>query len=580
MKQGFLSSNVVQENINILQAFMKKKKIDGFYISSFDPYLNEYVPLVNCHRYYFTGFSGSTAEAFIPQKGKVKLYVDGRYHEQADKEVDKKQVDVVKCGLGVGDSVVERLFLDIKNLKVKNLGIEGDRTSLKFYQEFLKICKVTSFIKNELADFINFLPLDSQKEVYFIEKEFRGADTKEKLKQIGLKPKEGIFATSLDSIAWITNCRGYHLPFQSAFMAKALVTSDKVHVFLDKLCPLNKSVKKNKHVIFYNIVGSDLEKYLKKIKLTLVKYSPGALNTADFSILKKIYNEKNLQVFDGLFKFHSIKSNEEMIEITKSFNRSNQAIANTIRFVREELNRGKRINEVEFYNAANDFYKDQGAVEQSFNTISAIGSNSSIIHFGSPSEFIKANYNDLMLLDTGAYYEGGFATDTTRTFLANPEKAYPSLKQKEIYTLVLKGLINAMTAVVPEGTLGIVIDGLARNPLLKAGYNYAHGTGHGVGINVHEPGINFSVRSMATIKIGQLVSIEPGIYLPGFGGVRLENIVLVEKHPEFNGMVRFKNMVFVGFDWSLIEESMLNEDEKDYLIKYEEECRLRGTNIS
>ena len=148
-----------------------------------------------------------------------------------------------------------------------------------------------------------------------------------------------------------------------------------------------------------------------------------------------------------------------------------------------------------------------------------------------------------------------------------------------MYTLVLKGLIAIETAVFPEGIEGKILDGLARAPMRKFGKDYMHGTGHGVGVHVHESGVRISSISDVPMKENQVVSLEPGIYIPGVGGVRLENIVIVEKHPYYDGLMRFKNMVFIGYDHNLIDESLLSQEEKDYIKTYEAECSKRGTSF-
>lgn len=571
----------IEKNIKALQAFMKKEGLDYFYISSFDPYLNEYVPMVNCHRFYVSNFSGSVAETLVPAEGKVRLYVDGRYHEQADLEADAKLVEVVKCDLGL-HSV---LLGDIQKFKPKKLGLEADRVSLGFLRTLEKNTNIQSYLKNELEQIIEFGKLPPLKPIQFVEKKYRGADTAEKLQTVlGENKDQAYFLTGLDGIAWITNCRGYHLPYQSFFLSRALMCRDKVYVFIDRDCPVDSNAKNLKDVEFINLdykdFSSKLTELKNKLNLKTVILSPSLINAGDYLILKNVFSENVLKEVDGgLVPYHSIKTPEEIKEIERSFALSDQAITKTIRWVRDSLNSGKSVSEIDFYNQTNDFYKGVGAKDLSFNTISAIGANSSIVHFGSPSENIKATDNDLMLLDSGAYYEGGFATDTTRAFFSNPKKGKPNPKQIEIYTLVLKGLIQALTAVVPEGTLGVVIDGLARDPLLRKGYNYAHGTGHGVGINVHEDGARFNSRSTLPIKPGQLVSIEPGIYLPGFGGVRLENIILVEAHPQYKGMVKFRSVVYVGFDETLIDRSIMTKDEVTYLDWYQAECVKRNTTI-
>ncbi|MBY0412512.1 MAG: M24 family metallopeptidase, partial [Bdellovibrionales bacterium] len=167
-------------------------------------------------------------------------------------------------------------------------------------------------------------------------------------------------------------------------------------------------------------------------------------------------------------------------------------------------------------------------------------------------------------------------TDTTRSFLSG---GTASTRQKEIYTLVLKSILATQNAVFPENTWGSVVDGVARQPIFRSGLNYNHGTGHGVGINVHEGGYRLSTTSSTPLKENTVGSIEPGIYIPGFGGVRLENVAVVERHHEHKNMLRFRTMVYVGFDHDLIDFDMLSEEEQTWLDEYEKECARRGRSF-
>ena len=172
-----------------------------------------------------------------------------------------------------------------------------------------------------------------------------------------------------------------------------------------------------------------------------------------------------------------VKTPAEIAHLESCNARSARAIVNTVRWVRERFARNERVSEWDYFEAANAFYAEQGARDQSFQTIAAVGANSAVIHFNSPSADVEAKADDMMLLDSGALYEGGFATDITRTFLAGGERAAAHPEQKRLYTLVLKGLLRAMGAVVPEGTRGSYLDTLAREPIHAAGLDYAHGTG-------------------------------------------------------------------------------------------------------
>ncbi len=512
MSQKFnLKNEEIIKNISAIQAYMKKNGYDYFYISSSDPYLNEYVPLENCHRYYLTGFDGSTAEALVPVEGKVKLYVDGRYHEQADLQVNQQYIEVRKVKPDEGN--LNLLIADLKKSTFTILGYEADRTSLNFSRRLSKEFKTKPLLKGELAEVISFKSLPPLKMVEFVKKEYRGKDTIEKINQIIKNDSQAYFLTSLDSIAWISNCRGYHLPNQSCFMSRALMTKNKVYIFVDKDCPVSNEAKNQTYLEFINIDYKDFSTKMSEIKNNLILseiiFSPGLINSGDYLILKECFGEKLLmEVEDALVPFHSIKENAEMEEIRKSFKRSDKAIFETINWVREKLNQNEQISELDFYYKADEFYKNVGAIDQSFKTIAAVGANSSIIHFGSSSQDTIVQNDSLMLLDSGAYYEGGFATDTTRAFFANPIKTKPSSKQKEIYTLVLKGLLNALTATFKEGTRGMFIDTLARNPILRAGYDYAHGTGHGVGHfgSVHEGPLGISRLSKTVFEPNMIVT--------------------------------------------------------------------------
>jgi Xaa-Pro aminopeptidase len=582
MKKAFtLSNQTIKSNIEKIKKLMTERGLDGLYVSSFDPFLNEYVPLQDNHRFYVTNFTGSMAEVLIPVNGKVRLYVDGRYHEQADLEVDAAEIDVQK--IGSDSSTTEELIRDIQKLNMKKVGYEADRTSLGYLKRLSLASQETVPLETgELGKVVSFEPLSALAEVTLVPREQRGRDTLETPRALFKSEHESMFVTALDSIAWITNCRGFHLPFLSSFYAKSLVTKEKVYVFVTGDTPLSAKAKKETGIEWVVVPFSELSKELERLQNTLhlkeVSYDPGMINSADFSMLMNVFGSELLkEKAGGLFDFQSIKEPVEIQQMDASFRKADQAIFNTIKWVKESIKNGKRITELDLYHETTKKYKAQGAVELSFNTISGVGPNASIIHYGNPSDEVVIKDSDMILLDSGGYFEGGWATDTTRTFFASSGK--PDPKMIEMYTLVLKGLLACQTAVFPEGTRGVVLDGITRNPLRKKGYDYNHGTGHGVGIHVHEPGPRLSSISTAPMKLGHAVSIEPGIYIPGFGGVRLENIVYVEKHPQYKGMLRFRPFVYIGFDPVLIDLSLLNDEEKQILEDYEAECTKRGTSL-
>ncbi len=583
MKKAFtLSNQTIISNVEKLKKVMTDRGLEGLYISSFDPFLNEYVPLEDNHRFYITGFTGSMAEVLVPMNGRVRLYVDGRYHEQADLEVDAQHVEVVKVG---GDSsTTAELISDLKKMGIKRLGYEADRTALGYLKRLSAVTPETIALESgELAKVIEFATLPKPKEIQFVQREWRGRDTLEKTRSIFMDEKRAMFVTALDTIAWLTNCRGYHLPFLSSFYSKALVTKEKVYVFITPDTAVSAKAKKEYGLEFISLHFKDLPRELERLQnilhLNEVSFDPNMMNSADFGMLVNIFGtEKLVEKSGGLYEYQSIKEPVEIQQMEASFRKADKAIFNTIKWVKESVKSGKRITELDLYHETTKKYQEQGAIELSFNTIAGVGANGSIIHYGDPSDEVVIKETDMILLDSGGYFEGGWATDTTRTFFADSTKK-PHAKMIEMYTLVLKGLLNCQAAVFPEGTKGNVLDGIARSAMRKKGYDYNHGTGHGVGIHVHEPGVRLSTISNVPMKVGQAVSIEPGIYIPGFGGVRLENIVYTEKHPDFPGMLRFKPFVYIGFDPALVDKTLLNNEEEEIFEAYEEECKRRGTSL-
>lgn len=583
MKKSFdLSNQTIKSNIEKVKKMMLERGLDGMYISSFDQFLNEYVPLQDNHRFYLTGFTGSMAEVLIPLTGRVRLYVDGRYHEQADLEVDASEIEVMK--IGANTSTTEELVQDVKKLGMRKLGYEADRTSLGYLKRLMdSVGETIGLDTGELAQHITFEKLSDLKEIEVVPRESRGRDSLEKTSYIFKSPKQAMYITALDSIAWITNCRGYHLPFLSSFYAKALVTKEKVFVFVTPETPVSQKAKKETGLEFITLPFSALSKELDRLQNTLhleeVLFDPGMLNAQDFGMLVKVFGTTRLKERPGgLYEYQSIKELVEIQTIEASFRKSDKAIFNTIKWAKDLVKSGKKITELDLYHETSKKYKEQGAFDQSFNTIAGVGANGSIIHYGNPSDEVVIKNNDMVLLDSGGYFQGGWATDTTRTFFAD-ESVKPDPKMVEMYTLTLKGTLAVQSAVFPEGTKGMVLDGLARAAMRKKGYDYNHGTGHGVGIHVHEPGVRLSSISSVPMREGQVVSIEPGIYVPGFAGVRLENIAYVIKHPTFDGMLKFRPLVYIGFEPALIDMSLLSDEEKNILDEYEAECLKRGTSF-
>jgi len=384
-KERFLSVQEIKKNIENLKKFLRSNNLDSFYVSSFDIFLNEYVPLPDCHRYYVTNFTGSTAEVLVPLNGRVILFVDGRYHEQADLEVDPHLVEVIKCPYGVSIQGAMKSMISERGLK--HLGVEGDRIDLSLFKDFEVISKVKSFNNAELSKIISFQEMHFNKTILELPLDLVGESTKSKCQRI-LRPGEAFFISALDSIAWLTNLRRFEMPYQSTFRAKALATSERVYLLMENLegevtsseveISLGEFSKLEVFLDQVQFYESTIKKMLgeSENKIEKVYYSDRSLNAADFQKLKNHFGQENLyNRAEGLIAFHAFKNSVELESMLSSFNRGDQAIFETICWAKEQVKNKIKISELDFYHKANEFFKKNGALEQSFKPIAAFGVN-------------------------------------------------------------------------------------------------------------------------------------------------------------------------------------------------------------
>ena len=263
----------------------------------------------------------------------------------------------------------------------------------------------------------------------------------------------------------------------------------------------------------------------------------------------------------------SIKNDAEIAHFKKNFERTDRVVNKISEMIATQEN----LDEKELSDAVEKGYLELGARQLSFKTILAAGTNSSIIHYSHPSRDVRVTDGDFVLLDCGGHFEGGYSTDITRTFI----KGMPDELQKRVYTTVLKMFLNAYHHKVTSRTTGATLDRIARkiakkSGLLEEGFNFNHGLGHGVGINVHEmpPTISSGAWGRKFLKENMVFTIEPGLYKSGFGGVRLENTVYLTKK---DGDFVIQSLSKMKFEPKCIDESLLNAQEKIWLKNWQEQ---------
>ena len=556
----------VPDNIQKLRILMEKHGLDAFYVSGFDIYLNEHIPMEDCPRYFLTNFSGSTGQVLVT-KDQTRLYVDGRYHEQVDNQCHHL-VHTVKCPFNV--PTLKALQDDIISLGITSLGLELSRLPFVLFQTFEKLCRVTGLKE---SPFVVNHPTPGR--VSFIDTSFTGKDHGTKIKEL-LKEDEALFTGQLDFLSWILNLRGFQLPYHSVVKAKALIYRNRVALFVPRDSKIDDAVRRAFHIVTFSgdNYESSLKEELEGLEQKYILFNPLKTTALDAQYLAEFFKGR-LKENREMNAPQSVKNAAEICSFESSFEKAGRAIFKTLSWLKEKSS-VHPISELDYFNKTGEYYHHEGAKSQSFKTIAGFGKNSSLIHYGDPKPDYYLKEGDIALLDSGGIFEEGLATDCTRTVIGYGR---PNPKQKLIYTLVLIGLLRVHHSSFKRGTQGRQLDALARREILAHGFNYAHGTGHGVGVNVHEDGYLLGPVSRVPLEEGKVGSIEPGIYIPNFGGVRLEDVAVVEKDPEKKGYLRFRNFVFIGFDHGLIDLALMTNEEKMWLFDYEKKCAEKGRSF-
>lgn len=536
--------------IDKLREFLKDNNLDCLLVNTTDEFLVEYNELCNCARYCVTGFSGSTGDVLVT-KERVYQFADGRYHEQADAEVDHETTDVVK--LQLGQTFLSELAAKIAPESV--VGVVSDKISLNFYKALKyalnkKHSKIKPLDFDPVGLFKELKPSDNGQTVKQIDLSIAGVSADEKFKKLAkkLKNNEAYLDTHLENIAYFTNCRQYKTPFSSTFKAKMLVRKQKAQIYTNE--KFDTTIGKH----FEILPLKDFSNGLKNANRVI--FNPSTINYRDFTLIKSKAQESPK---DFIKEAKAIKNSAEIEHFKKNFERTDNVVNKAFMLTQTR----KDLTELDLSDSVEKEYLAQGANQLSFKTILAAGANSSIIHYSHPSNKVKIKDGDFVLLDCGGHFEGGYSTDITRTFV----KGKATALQKKVYTTVMKMFLNAYHHRITPRTTGFTLDKIARKIHAQSGlkdFNFNHGLGHGVGINVHEnpPTISCGPSGKRILKENMVFTIEPGLYKAGFGGVRLENTVYLTK---VNGELKIQSFSHVPFQEEAIDYSILNEQEKKWL---------------
>ena len=538
---------------NIIKLIRDKlilNKIDGYIIPKNDQYFSEYA--VEDRLKIATNFNGSSGLAII-LKNKNYLFVDGRYTIQAHQQSGKnfKIIEIHK-------------FLPHKIIKNLNLGFDPnlftDKQLILYFKDSLKLIP----IEKNFIDEIYKKKIRNNKPFFSISKKVAGASHKFKVNKISKflvsKKADYLFISSPENVAWILNIRGYDNPNSPIPNCRLIINKNKkIYLISEKKKAIN--LIKDKKIKLKNIISplkfNNFIKNLKKGSFVIDSLSCSILNRQIIQSKFEIISRE-----DPCYKLKSIKNSSEIKNMIKAHDEDGLALTKFIHWIKK-INK-KKISEIDAVNKLEKFRKiNKNYLYPSFNTIAGTGSNGAIVHYRVTKKSNKIiKKNDLFLCDSGGQYKFG-TTDVTRTicFKSQPNSI------KNIFTKVLKGHIAVVTSNLKKYNNGKKLDKRARQFLNKDGLDYAHGTGHGVGffLNVHEGPQSITKINTVKLKEGMILSNEPGYYKKNHYGIRIENLVYIKKNK--NNLI-FENLTLAPIEKDLINFSLLNKIEKDYLFKY------------
>ena len=587
-----------------LKKEMKKQNLDLLLIMGTDEYLNETVDKNQSQRMYISGFTGSAGDIIMTPE-KSHLIVDSRYYVQADKEVDPNHYIVEKAGLDPDGNPIkeypsERFLKVITKLakasnKTLTVGFDPNKFDVSTFESIDNNLKKVGININWLPTKQNLVdkvrggkPAAKINPLKAIPVSLVGESTESKLERLKDKlyphAADGIIIDHLCDISYLTNLRGSDIDYNAAFKAKAFVIEDKMYVFCDPSKVSDKIKADLKDSVIFKPENKYYETFKKAVKeadkpLTICYPEDWTVLANALKLEELAKDNDNLTItrldHNPINNMRVIKNPVELASMIDSCNRADRAVADVINYINTKIERGEKITEKDLEEKMEEAHKAHGASMLSFATIPAVGPNAAIVHYSSADPKVVIKPGDLILLDTGGYYDPGYATDLTRSWLAGGDFGVKHLEdnnpkdlqdKKAVYSLVLKGALQGLYAELSPDMTGGELDDLIREPIKAAGENYGHGTGHGVGIGVHESPPNISPNSTKVLKEGMIFSIEPGLYKEGWGGVRFENLVTVVPHSDpdkaAKGWHEIKCVTFSPLDENLLDANIL--DEKDF----------------
>ena len=568
----------VSERIEELRREMDAEGIDIYIVPTADYHHSEYVGEYFKARQFLTGFTGSTGTAVFTQ-GKADLWTDGRYFIQAEKELEGSGVILHRMGEPGTDTMEE--FLEKELPREGTIGFDGRTAGFNEGSRFEEIAREKGGSIRYSRDLAGRVwrerpPLPREK-AFLLDTCYSGEDTASKLARIREKMADlradVQILSSLDDIAWMLNIRGNDVAYCPLVLAYALVYKNHVELYADAEKfddDIREEFAKNSVCLFpYDGIYEAVRRFGKGDAILLDPERTSYALCRNIPDGAEIIEAQNPQIL-----MKSVKNDTEAANLRRAHLKDGVAQTRFMYWLKKNI--GKIPMTERSVSAKLEEFRAQqdGYIGASFEPISAFGEHGAIVHYSAARESDAGlEEGRLLLMDTGGHYWEG-STDITRTF-ALGEVSY---EEKEHFTLVARAMLRLAYTVFLHGCTGANLDCIAREVFWKERLNFNHGTGHGVGylMNIHEDPVNFRWREGRTpaqrLEKNMVITDEPGIYIEGSHGIRLENELLVQEDAEneYGQFMRFEILTCAPLDLDAILPEKMSGDERMMLNRYHE----------
>ena len=566
--------NEIELRLARLRELMKREHLSAFIFPSTDAHQSEYVADHWRGREWISGFNGSAGTAVVTMKS-AALWTDSRYFLAAEEQLEDTEYQLMRLKMEGTPTIAEWLGKELQDVQSPEVGLDGMGNSYNYVKDL-------SYSLRKLGGITLRTNLDPLEQIWenrpslpanpveIQPLEYAGETLASKVVRIRKSLRElhadGMLVSALDDIAWTLNLRGTDVHCNPVFVSYLLIESDKVSLFVDdnKLSPEVKQYLQDNQVSLYNY---------NKVEKCLESYSEYNIlldgDETSYYLWKTVKCQEIVAAGSPIPAMKAVKNKAEIEGYRSAMLKDGVAMVKFLKWLKPAVEAGGQ-TEISIDEKLRSLRAEQKLFRDiSFDTIAGYAQHGAIVHYeATPETDVVLKPEGLILIDSGAQYQDG-TTDITRTIALGAVSA----EMKHIYTLVLKAHIQLELVKFPDGASGTQLDAVGRECMWREGYNFLHGTGHGVGsyLCVHEGPHQIRMEWMPTpLRAGMTLTDEPGLYLAGKFGVRIENTVLISDYmsTEFGKFLQIEPLTLCPIDTTPIDVDMLLPEEIDWLNAY------------